>query len=225
MDMDTLETRIDKKTGFPMVWVEDIRAYIHWLPVTKVQIEYFLCDTPVNKDYNESWYNELIDLNGRVSPKQAKKKDYWQLFLTGIKPEEAQYFAEWCGEGYRLPTVEEWNKTYRIFKDMAAVETLPSQFHLTGRASAIVEKINEIGIERFRNNPAGRMIVDQMVMRYGVMEWVEVAKSTYNWGGMGQTDAGFQSMIRTPENGTPEIPRDVKEIRLRYYGFRLIYQE
>jgi hypothetical protein len=57
------------------------------------------------------------------------------------------------------------------------------------------------------------------------MEWVEVANRAYNWGGMGQTDSGFQSMIRTPDNGTPEIPRDVKEIRLRYYGFRLIYQE
>jgi len=222
--MDITNIKLDK-TGFPMIWVEEIKAYIHWLPVTKVQIEYFLCDSPVNKDFNESWYNELLELNRRVSPRQAKKKDYWQLFLTGIQPEEAQAFAEWCGENYRLPTIDEWNKTYRSIRNVAAVGSLPADLNLTGRSKAIAEKINEIGIERYRINPTERKLVDQLMMRYGVMEWVEVSNNAYNWGGMGQPDPGFQSMIRTPDNGTPEIPRDAKKNRLRYYGFRLIYQE
>jgi hypothetical protein len=218
-----IQSKLDK-SGFPMIWVEEI-GFVHWLPVTKVQMEYFLCEPPADKDYNESWYKELLDLNGRISPWQAKQKDYWKLFLTGIKPEEAQYFAEWCGEDYRIPTLEEWNKIYRKFKEEGALADLASLFKLSGRAGAIVDKIDEIGKKRFSNAPGERKAADQMLLRYGVMEWVEVASRGNNWGGMGITDQAFYSVIRNMDSGTPEIPRNVGERRIRVYGFRLICQE
>jgi len=31
------------KTGFPMVRVDEVNAYVHWLPVTKIQFETFYC--------------------------------------------------------------------------------------------------------------------------------------------------------------------------------------
>jgi len=223
----------DKKTGektgrFPMIWVEPINAFIHWLPVTKVQMEYFLCDSP-GKPYDEDWYNQLLGKNSRISPTQANKNNYWQLFLTGILPAETQRFAEWCGEGYQLPTLGDWNKTYEYFSNMTALDLSSaltqqdsSSVEISDRARKIIEKIDEISHERYVEN---RKVIDQMLMKMGVIEWVKVEKRGFEWGGMGQTDSRWYPLAGTPTN--PDLPRDVKNEsnRLFYYGFRLLFRK
>ena len=47
------------RTGFPMVWIEPIEAWMHVLPFTKIQLEYFLVDT--NKThFDHKWYKKRL---------------------------------------------------------------------------------------------------------------------------------------------------------------------
>jgi hypothetical protein len=78
---------------------------MHLLPVTKLQFERFLCDASV---YGDSWYEGLLALNPRVSPRRADAASREGLLLTGVLPDEALAFAAWCGPEYDLPTVDEW---------------------------------------------------------------------------------------------------------------------
>jgi hypothetical protein len=213
---------VSDKTGFPMIWAGEIGAYIHWLPVTKVQFEYFLCDAP-GAQFDEQWYNSILGLNERVTPKRAARSNYWQLFLTGILPSEAVRFAEWCGDEYRLPTPEEWKRAYQAFQSISAMDPLVSDPGLNERTRTIVIKLDEIskGIARSAINARPRTLTDQMLMRFGVMEWVQYEQHGQRWGGMGQTDSSFQSVMRKPD-ADPETPREPEQHRLRQYGFRLL---
>lgn len=208
------------KTGFPMIWLDEIDAYIHWLPVSKVQFEHFLCDSP-GVPFDEEWYDQVLQLNERITPKRARKNNYWQLFLSGIKPNEVEWVVEWFGDEYEIPSLDEWNQAYRSLKAMPSVDHLFQNTKLNERARTILTKIDEITKAIYRRRQR-RTIADQMLMRLGVMEWVRCQYRGREWGGMGQTPSGFHSMIRTPDSGTPETVRDPLGIRLGYYGFRLL---
>ena len=49
-------------TGFPLVWVEAIGAWMHWLPVSKLQFERFLRQAP-DYPFQPAWYDHLLALN------------------------------------------------------------------------------------------------------------------------------------------------------------------
>src|SRR5438128_864257 len=115
-------------TGFPMIWVKDLGAHLHFLPVTKYQFEHFLCER-FSAAFDQGWYAQLLALNGRVSPRRIEAGNYWKAFLTGALPAEAATFAEWCGEAdaggkavYQVPTPEEWFKAYQAFAGVKAVQ-------------------------------------------------------------------------------------------------------
>ena len=76
--------------GFPMIWAESIGMYLHWLPLTKIQIERFAPETP-------AWYAEAIAVNPGEPELDVGPANYWQLFVTGLRPDEAQMIAGWCG--------------------------------------------------------------------------------------------------------------------------------
>jgi len=220
-----MKTKIElDKAGFPMVWVESVSSYVHWIPVTKIQFEIFMCDLP-NKDFNDSWYRELLSLNKRISPKNITKKDYWQLFITGIKPSEAESYANWCasdGNEYKIPTLEEWNDIYKSLKEQPISKDLFSKIKLSTRTELLISKLDGIVQSLYKTAGVSYSLADQMLMRYGVMEWVQHESRRQDWAGMGQTDAGLQSMLRTADSGTPETPKNVNENRFHYYGFRLL---
>jgi formylglycine-generating enzyme required for sulfatase activity len=209
------------KAGFPMVWVPAIGAYLHWLPVTKVQFEHFLCD-PFAAQFDEPWYNMLLGMNERVSPLCANRRNYWQLFITGVTPTEAGQFATWCGHEYRLPTLDEWNRAYQTLKVAPCTEIPDLGAKSNERARLIVSEVDAITRDIYQARSRPRTLADQMLMRLGVMEWVRYDYRGLPWGGMGQTDPAFQSMLRTPDTGMPEVPRAPKQQRLKYYGFRLL---
>ena len=73
------------KAGFPMIWVDKpLSAYIHWLPVTKIQFELFMCDSP-SSDLSDAWYREVLSLNPRVSPKNVTKKMVLKTVVNRIQ--------------------------------------------------------------------------------------------------------------------------------------------
>jgi hypothetical protein len=206
------------KTGFPMIYVDEVEGYVHWQPVTKVQFETFICDAPVSK-FDEAWYDDILKLNKRISSRQVNGSNFWQLFITGIKPEEVEDFAAWCGEDYQIPTSEEWKKIYNRFSKTPANPDILKDFKLGRRSQAILAKLEEINCTRIPSSE--RKMSDQMVMRFGVMEWVRLIDYRQDWGGMGQPIGGLQPTIQPPEKG-PELLRNPSTSRYHYYGFRLI---
>ncbi|MBK9210258.1 MAG: hypothetical protein IPL71_18990 [Anaerolineales bacterium] len=103
--------------GFLMIWVEEIQAYVHWLPVTKIEFEIFLSSASNNK-FNDHWYEDILTLNERISPKNLDKRNYHKLFLTGVFPSEVLEFIYWLNENdkhnyYSIPTSDEWISTYK----------------------------------------------------------------------------------------------------------------
>ena len=140
--MSMLPVRIDR-TGFPMIWVEAIGAFMHWLPVTKVQFEEFICDD-IDGPFDAEQYDTLLGLNPRVGIDGITPDNYWHALLNGILPAEAERFTAWCGEGYTLPTETQWLEAYGALKAWPAepaslARTLPG---LHDQPMALVERID-----------------------------------------------------------------------------------
>lgn len=212
-------------TGFPMIWVEEIEAYIHWLPVTKIQFEYFLCSAPDSR-FDAAWYDKLLQVNERVSPSEIRTGNYWGAFLTGIKPSEAERFARWCGQGYELPSQEQWFSSYNSTKRLApiALEALDSAGPIRERCSRLLKQLDAVSrgeVPKVLGEQRTR--ADQMFFRMGVMEWVDTKGQRSRWGGMGQTNPTFHGSLFVPDHGRADLPIDPeKDDRLPHYGFRLI---
>lgn len=212
------------RAGFLMIWVEKIQAYVHWLPISKIEFEVFMCD-PINNKFDDLWYRDILELNDRVTVKKANANNYWKLFLTGIRPDEIPEFINWLSidgeKNYTLPTFDEWINIYETLKGIDALEDLAPYINsLPERARILNSRVDEILRTSFQNGPRSYTLADQMLLREGVMEWVEVKDQ--QWGGLGKPATRFQPSMRHPDNGIAEMPRSPEMNRFKYYGFRLI---
>lgn len=212
-------------TGYPLVWISAIDAYVGWLPVTKIQFEYFLCAQPDNR-FDADWYEKVLALNPRISPHQIRPKNYWQAFMTGIVPSEAESFVDWCGDDYRLPTLEEWFDIYEALKlqPPAGPEIVGQMGALSERAAELIRRVTESSDSVLTEAGYQKTMADSLLMRLGVMEWVEHRRDGMEWGGMGETPSSFHGSLFTPDNGSPSVPHHPEE-RLYYYGMRIIYRK
>lgn len=209
--------------GFPMIWVPDIRVFVHCLPVTKMQFEQFLCDAR-DGHFGARWYDEALQLNPRTTARRIWKGNYWNAFLTGILPAEAERFAAWCGDGYRLLEAGEWQSFFRAMKlrEVPGLEDLGIFGELDSRRRQLFESI-EKSIEDVCATAGEECHLDaRMLLRLGVMEWVSVTgKENHRWGGLGEPHPSFCGNLFAPENGEPILLREAESRRLASFGFRL----
>ena len=214
------------RAGFPMVFVPDISAYIHWLPVTKIQLEYFLTSTSETM-YGESWYRNILSFNPRVSPGNVNSGNYWHSLVSGILPADAKRFALWCGENYDLPTKDEWFSAYKYFHgetaDTRYTQTVLDTPRMKPRTRTLIRNIEySTGTLSFQLED-GRTVADQMLMRLGVMEFVYLNEQRNTYGGFGQTNSNFFGSLQTPSSGFPERLNNERDgAQMSHYGFRLI---
>jgi formylglycine-generating enzyme required for sulfatase activity len=210
------------RSGFPMLWVEPVEAYLHFVPVTKIQMEIFLCEAP-NPEFGDDWYADLLNRNGRVSPRNIKGDNYWQAFVTGILPQEAEAYADWCSEEggeYALPSHEQWLKAYEYLKAQPIQEAFWKNLDtLTPRAQLLLDKLTGLVEPQYQKSKRPSYLADQMFMRYGVMEWVSLPRG--EWGGLGKTDSRFRATLFDPDSGVPEKPH-IPIRRMNHYGLRLL---
>ncbi len=212
------------RTGFPMIWCKEVETYVHFLPITKIQFEYFLCDVP-DAYFDADWYDRILNLNPRVTPSEVSAANYWRALMTGVKPAESQRFAAWCGPGFRLPTDADWTAIYR------SVETEPAEdLHASGlledrdqRVRALLERIDVAVVEasaRMRRVPG---LAGQMLLRFGAMEWVRVGSPPSAWGVRGEPLPDFCGNLERPEHAAASLVADPNRDRFPEAGFRLLY--
>lgn len=220
-----LNIKLDR-AGFPTVFVESIGAYLHWLPVTKIQLEYYLTYTG-EATYNDTWYQNVLSLNPRVSPGNINAANYWAAFATGVLPRDGLNYARWCREGYALPTADEWFNAYEYLLSVPASEDhiaqVTSAEGLKPRVRLLLRNIEDSARQAEFQLDGARSLADQMLMRLGVMEFVYRDEQRNTYGGYGQTHSGFFPQMEIPRRGVPQALANARDgAQLKQYGFRLI---
>ena len=197
---DTMRVVVDNKSHFPLLEIKDIGSLTLW-PITKIQFEMFI--SQVNQ-YGDTWYDEILSCNPRISYQNFSKKNYERLFITGLNIEEVLSFSKWFGEDFRIPSVEEWREIYRL---MGTQSDFPPPSDMSYPANKIWKKLS-----KFSNSP-----IKFSFLQDGVIEWVG---SGENYAGLG---APRPSLFPNAFNPLTDIIKKFKhDERLNYLGFRLI---
>lgn len=217
--------------GFPMIWVRGLEAHVHWLPLTCIQFELFLARGGA-EELDAGWYAERHERKARLSAREITTDNFWRCLLTGVLPQEAQAVAEWLGPGFRLSTSTEWLTLFR------AAERVPAQ---TLDWSTLAPSVSPRCLELLRAfaalPPKGRhaeatqeapdgglpqTLADQMLLRGGLLEWVDTGSLGQPWGGAGEVHDSLHRQISRLQDGEVRIPRRPTERRIDHFGFRLI---
>lgn len=193
----------DNKTQFPLLEIKEIGSLTFW-PITKIQFERYISET---NRYGDFWYDEILRCNPRISYPHVSKKNYEQLFITGLHIEEVLLFSKWFGEDFRIPTVEEWRKIYRF---IGSQPNLKPPSDLSYPANEIWKKIT-----KFSNTP-----LKHSMMQEGVIELVERVRNSENYTALGAPRPTLYPNTFNPL--TDEIKKFNRNERLNYLGFRLI---
>jgi hypothetical protein len=197
---DAIRVLTDDKTHFPLIEIKDIGSLTLW-PITKIQFEMYI--SQANR-YGDTWYDEILMGNPRVSYQKVNKKNYEQLFITGLHIEEVFLFSKWFGEDFRIPTVEEWREIYRLMATQSGLTAPPDMSY---PAKKIWGKMT-----KFSNSP-----IKFSLMEDGVIDWVI---SGDNYVGLGVPRPNLLPNTFKPlENIIKPLKIDK---RLNYFGLRLI---
>ena len=200
------EWRIDR-SGYPLIHIEPLRCYLHLFPIAKAQFERFLAGENAG-DWGDREYVEMLKSNPRASYRAPSQPKYEQLFLTGVRPKEANAFGAWLGDAYSLPDERQWLAAY----DWLANQPVPAPPpDLAEDALAIWQIIVA------QQSPT--RLLDLSLMCEGVREWVTLVDSVEKHGGMGCPTSRFPTLSRNPRK---LVSVTTTETRQDAYGFRLL---
>ena len=237
------------RTGMPLIWSNKLGAYIQWLPVTKLQLEWFLCDQPSSR-FDQGWYEQILNVHNsepqRVPPAKVQSTNYFRALATGLKPSEVKEVIAWLddkGDGfYHVPTSAEWQAVYKEFAVLPPVEVSATGFDklkgATERTLTLLRQMDRVARQLAESPLPGTVakpatLADQMLMRNGVMEWVKWKLSgeghaPRDYGGRGYPH--HRPLVsNTRDFATEAAPHDpgskYDELRQPGYGFRLIRRD
>lgn len=200
--------RVDP-TGYPLVFVDSLEAYVQLFPVTKPQFEKFI-SSGTRREYGDKWYEDIIALNPRASYRSLDVPAREQLFMTGLTPDEARAFGRWMGRNYTLLTAQEWSACYKWFSEQTAPSLPPDLCDQLSRdALGVWKMVEEQWLERSRR-PKLREL---SLMTQGILEWVVEQPGRY----CGLGDAASSKSQRSAEDPVHPIGGG----RLRNIGIRL----
>jgi len=153
-------------SGYPLIFVEPLDAYVHLFPVTKPQFEKFIASGR-KPGFGDEWYTALLELNPRVSYRSTDVSSRHGLFMTGVTTDEASDFSRWLGRDYRMLTAGDWATCSNWFATQDAV-SLPDELRdrLSQDAAAIWDLIET---QWLNGQPT---LQDLSLMKQGILEWV-----------------------------------------------------
>lgn len=207
-DEAAFEWRVDA-TGYPLVFVERVQAYVQLFPVTKPQFEKFI-SSGARREYGDEWYEQIIKLNPRASYRNSDVPAREQLFMTGLTPVETLAFGRWMGRNYALLSTQEWVDCYQWFGDQTAPHVPPD---LRDRLSRDARAIWELIEEQWLDRSLQPKLRELSLMTQGILEWVVEQSGRY----CGLGDPASSKLQRKVDH--PVYP--IGQSRLRNIGFRL----
>jgi hypothetical protein len=209
-DSGAYEWKVDA-SGYPLIYVEPLDAFVQLFPVTKPQFEKFVAAVR-RHDLDDEWYSEILSLNPRASYRSQDILARERLFMTGITTEEAASFSRWLGRDYTLLSAEEWRICYEWFAGKPApAMPLDLPGGLSRDAQAIWEIIDGQWLERRRQSNLQQL----SLMTQGILEWVIERPGRYCALGEPSTSK-YQRKADDPVRPLGPEPR-----RLKNLGFRL----
>ena len=176
-DLGTYKWKIDS-SGYPLVFVEPLEAYVHLFPVTKQQFERFITSRRQG-GMDDKWYEEIDALNPRVSYRSLDIHTPERLFMTGVSTDEAQSFSRWLGRHYSLLSADDWKKCYDWFKEQ---QDQPAPFlplNLAERLSTDAVAIWDIIEAQLLDQHKQINLWNLSLMKQGILEWVIELPGTY----------------------------------------------
>ncbi len=206
------------RTGFPMIHIPRLNAWLGWLPVTMVQLEYFLCDQPDPK-FDNAWYQQLEHTKNRVTPHDITDGNLYRLFATQMTPADIERYCEWLGrldgELYRLPTAEEWITAYRELQTRppGPAISFPKQQERTRR---LLENVRLVTEQKEYLEKHDNTLRVHMLMVNGVKELT--ATSDGGWCTLGRPQVTQKQQKRADEPDPVPNPR----IGAKDTGFRIL---
>ncbi len=191
------------KSGYPLIWVDTLGAYVHLFPITKPQFERFIAASK-HQEFGDEWYTEILKLNQRESYRSQDITAREQLFLTGIKTDEVAVFSKWLGHGYTLLTAADWCSFYKWCEEKPA-PSIPDELRerLSKDAQAIWAIIQGHKPSTFK---------ELSLMTQGILEWVIEEPGRF----CGLGDPASAKFLRKPF-----IPIYPISYRHKDFGFRL----
>lgn len=209
-DADAYSWRVDA-SGYPLVFVEPLGAYVQLFPVAKPQFEKFIASGS-QRGFGDEWYEDVLALNGRASYRDPEAPERARLFMTGVTADQALAFGRWMGRDYALLTAEEWRTCYEWFGGRPAPSAPPA---LGGRLSQDALGLWEVVETHWLEPRRPASLRELSLMTGGILEWVVELPGRYY--GVGEP-AGLkmQRSFDQPVRPTGPGPR-----RHRHMGFRL----
>ncbi len=208
--------------GFPLVWVEAIGAWMHWLPVSKLQFEHCLLQGP-DRGVAAGWYDHLLALNPRVAPARVHSENYCNALLTGLLPAEAQRIAAWLGADFAIPTADQWLRAWSSLDSQPAGRGLPAELalRLEEPVRTLLTRIDSAATATAVSARRRPTLADQMLLRGGVLEWVTQEGGSPRWVGIGEPPRLARGIRVCPDRG-PVAPERPEAFRSYLFGARLI---
>ncbi len=217
-----LEIKLDEKSKFPLILIPKL-GWVQWLPVTKIQIEYFLSSYQ-DSAYDAVWYYDIIRTNPRISPNAISAENYFNAIATNVLPEDCRRFASWMGQGFRLMQTNEWIEMYKFAIHCDVDSKIMDQVTAgtSKRINTLLTKIEQASTEYYQSTKSEpRKLAQQMLLTQGVVEYVYSDSSGNRFGGHGVPHKKLISSMAKPDTIQP-IANSAREMRMKHFGFRLI---
>ena len=183
----------DERTGFPMLALEGLPFRVSCLPLTWVQLEYFLSET-ADHAFDASWYQALVARTQRGSLAGLAADSVHTLFVRTLRLQEIRIICRWWeATHWFVPTKEEWMALQDVACSVPAVPL--TQFAaaapgLNPRALRILGVLGEVSGWARRGRPPS--LADQMLLCQGVHELVLLDKMSDRVAAIGSPARGLE---------------------------------
>lgn len=165
MSVQTPKLIADEQTGYPLVVFPGLPFEVGFLPLTWVQLEYFLVETQ-DRRFDAAWYQRRTEETLRTSPTAITPSNVEGLFVRGLTLQEVQMIGRWWGgDRFFVPAASEWQRV-----SDAAAQCDPLDWResaICTRARKTLEKLDAVAI-----NSDPRTLADQMLLLSDLREIV-----------------------------------------------------